>query len=156
MKADQESHRISRISFAVYTALHIFNLLFILHNIYKYVIGLKMKQPLIWMFYLFLLLETVLKIIEFSLSIVYPDPNYQSRQAAVIFWINISGLVTAFFIEMILVLTMHTLALSLKLILQEINLQNMKRHKRNALIFMIIYAFIYIVSSAYLWTLTVK
>ena len=59
-----------------FEALHASNVLFIAHNIYKYVIGLRMKRVQIWMFYGFLLFATSMRIVEFALRIIHPEQSY--------------------------------------------------------------------------------
>ena len=56
--------------FIVQLVFHSLNLLFILHNIYRYIIGLRMKQTLIWMFYILILVCTVLRIVQVGLLMV--------------------------------------------------------------------------------------
>ena len=63
----------SRIVFAIFVALFLFNILFILHNIYKYVIGLKMKETLVVLFYALLLAGTLARAIEYCLKIANPE-----------------------------------------------------------------------------------
>ena len=58
-----------RISIIVYSIIIFFSVLFILHNIYRYVIGLKMKRPLIWMFYIFLLVANIMNLTDYAYQI---------------------------------------------------------------------------------------
>ena len=61
----------------IFEICHISIALFIVHNIYKYVIGLKMKQPLIWLFYLLLLAFSISNLIDAAYSIRYPEKTVQ-------------------------------------------------------------------------------
>ena len=60
----------SCIAFAVLFAL---NLLFTIHNIVRYILGLKMKQKLIVIFYVMISLASFFRIIEFILRAALPD-----------------------------------------------------------------------------------
>ena len=61
-----------RITNIIFELCHVFLALFIVHNIHKYVIGLKMKQPLIWVFYILQLAYTIINIIDTAYSIRNP------------------------------------------------------------------------------------
>ena len=63
---------IRRVLDIIFALLQIFNMLFIFHNIYKYVVGLKMKRLMIWLFYIMLLVTTILDIILFVYQLVHP------------------------------------------------------------------------------------
>ena len=89
----------------IYIVLHFLNLLFILHNMFRYILGLKMQRPLILTFYTILLIATTLRIIEFILRLVYPE----QRDYTVInpvFLFNQMALFASMSVELTLILTM--------------------------------------------------
>ena len=94
---------------------------FILHNICRFIIGLKMNKPLIVVFYFLILLVTVFRIAEFSLRLENLGNDLIETSLA-IFYANTFALFIAFCVELTLILTMHWLTLSLKLICGEIDL----------------------------------
>ena len=118
--------------------LHFLNLLFILHNIWKYVYGLKMKRPLIVIFYSLMFLTTVSRIIEFILRIANPEQSTQYTQIAIYNVFNFASLAASYTI-LTLVLTMHWLSLTLKLLLGEISLRSMRRSERTGIGFTVAY-----------------
>ena len=89
-----------------------------------------MKRLLIWMFYLFLLLTTILRTIEFGASIIFPDEDIKDTSIALkIFYVNYAALQASFFVELTLILTIFTLFISLKLILNEISIERVKKQE---------------------------
>ena len=73
----EEELQFLRVINIIFEICHICIALFIVHNIIKYVIGLKMKQPLIWVFYLLLLAFSVSNLIDAAYSIKYPEKTVQ-------------------------------------------------------------------------------
>ena len=59
--------------YIAYLVLHCLIAAFILHNVYKYVHGLKMTQPLITAFYAMILFGQICRIIEYAGFIKYED-----------------------------------------------------------------------------------
>ena len=115
MGPDQEELKLKRIACIITVVFHVLNLLFIVHNIFRYVIGLKMKRLLIWTFYILVLIGTLLRIIEFSLYIPKPD-----RDDNFTYTFDDYAAVATMFVELTLILTIHRLYLALKLLLGEI------------------------------------
>ena len=114
------------VSNILYEVISVFNILFIVHNIYRYVIGLRMDKPLIWIFYILLLLLTIMNTIEFYYQIEYPtvDNKFAGYSDDRVGFLAIQmgeGIIVT------LILTMHKLELALKLILGQINLNSMKK-----------------------------
>ena len=112
----------------VFEILHVFIVLFIIHNIFKYVIGLKMKRPLIWIFYILLFIAGILRIVEFSVLIVHPE---QSSHYSMQFLYQISqyGTILSVFVALVLILTMHKLELAIKILQGLESLDGTKRQE---------------------------
>ena len=70
MAFSEDHKQLIRTVYIAYVTFHVFNLFFILHNISRYVIGLKMNRPLIVTFYVLILVGTLLRIIEYSLRLM--------------------------------------------------------------------------------------
>ena len=132
----------------IYIVLHFLNLLFILHNMFRYILGLKMQRPLILTFYTILLIATTLRIIEFILRLIYTE---QSDYADPVFLFNQMALFASMSVELTLILTMQRLALGLRLILGEINICVIKRQQRHGIWLTILFAGTFLVLGFYLW-----
>ena len=89
-----------------YTFLFGMNLLFIVHNIYKYIYGLRMKQTLILTFYSLLLLSTVTRIAEFCSRGFHPEHGFYPQEDTFITYINAFALTFMICVELTLILTM--------------------------------------------------
>ena len=113
-----EISRLERIIGIINTLLHSVNLIFILHNIYKYVIGLRMKHQLIWMFYTLVLLGTIFRISEFTFSTIYPEDKTRIEADILNIFVT-AGLSISIYVELTLILTIHRLTLALKFLLGE-------------------------------------
>ena len=74
-----------------------------------------MKRPLIWIFYIFLFIAGILRIVEFSVLIVHPE---QSSHYSMQFLYQISqyGTILSVFVALVLILTMHKLELAIKIL----------------------------------------
>ena len=132
-----------------YEVLHVFNLMFILHNIYRYVIGLKMNRPLILAFYLLLLISTILRVIEFGFWIArtFTDKLYETP----IFYAGSSALAASMGVELVLILTMHRLSLSLQLLVGKINQRELQKGEYCGLVVIIAFSSIILCYSLYYW-----
>ena len=71
-----------------FVALFSVNLLFIVHNIVRYVFGLRMKQTLIVVFYAILLVNQCLRILEFTLRALFADKGFLPNIDRKIFYAN--------------------------------------------------------------------
>ena len=58
------------------TSLFFVNFVFIIHNLYKYIYGLKIYRPLIVIFYMLITLSTICRISEFVCRAVDPEHSY--------------------------------------------------------------------------------
>ena len=84
----------------------VFNLLFILHNIYKYIIGLRIKKTMILLLYILLLFGTFVRTIEFGMKIVDPWHSFLPMSKP-IFYTGTTALTLMICVEITLILTMH-------------------------------------------------
>ena len=131
---------VGRITYPVYEAMFVFNIFFILHNIFRYIIGLKMKETLIVLFYVILLLGTVLRAIEYCFKIMDPVHSFVPVSREIYISSSISFTVMIL-VEIILILTMYRLMLSLKLVEGKIDKDHMRRAECIAIGFtLLIYA----------------
>ena len=94
--------QIARAVFIIYEVLFILNLAFIMHNVYKFVIGLQMKRPLIITFYILIFLGTVFRIVEYGFRIYQAD----QFETLVIDYANTFALYVSICVELTLLLTM--------------------------------------------------
>ena len=108
-----------------------------------------MRRPLIWMFYLLLLLATLTRILEFGLSIPNPDDILDSMAGA-IFYLSSIAVFVSMCVELTLILTMNRLSLSLKLISGELGLHQMKQRETAGLYLTLLYACIFLGLLSYL------
>ena len=131
------------IGYILIVAMHLFNLVFIVHNIYKYVIGLNMNRYLIVTFYILTLLSTLTIITEFSFQTASIS-NLAPFKSATIFYTNALGLLLGICIELVLILTIHRLTLALRLIMEHINLAELRKAERVGFIVTIVLAVIYL------------
>ena len=129
---------VGRITYPVYEAMFAFNILFILHNIFRYIIGLKMKETLIVLFYVILLLGTVLRAIEYCFKIMDPEHSFVPVSREIYISSKISFTVMIL-VEIILMLTMYRLTLSLKLVEGKIDIGQMRRAECIVLGFTLVY-----------------
>ena len=90
--------------------------MFVLHNVYKYLYGLKMRKPLISAFYAVLLLGQICRIVEFSGFIKYRDSMTLSRPEGIVLYAWNLSFLASLNIMLILILTMHRLYLALNLV----------------------------------------
>ena len=149
MGANSEEIKVIRILCLGYTACFFLNLIFTLHNIFRYILGLKMKKKLILLFYSFLVIHNVLRIIEFCFRTAQPNNNFEPDESLSIFYLSSLALTTQIGIELILILTMHRLFLALRLINGKINKNQAKSRECIGLILTIIYACIYAAFQSY-------
>ena len=87
----------------------IFNVIFIVHNIYKYIIGFRMKQKLIVAFYVLILMSTLARIAEFCARTFHPTHGFFPNEDIFILYINVFALTLLICVELTLILTMHRL-----------------------------------------------
>ena len=125
-----------RIVYIVNEVFTVFNLLFIIHNIYKYVFGLKMQKPLIVTFYSLILLGTILRIILLGLYIANPLDHPFSNET--IFYLEKGSLFVFVCLELILIQTMHKLKLCLRQLMEEITEDSVKNSEKAGFGFAII------------------
>ena len=95
-----------RAAYIICELCFIFNLFFILHNIYKYIIGLKIKKTLILLFYILSLFGTFLRAIEFGVKIADPWHSFLPM-SKLIFFTGSTALTFTISVEITLILTMH-------------------------------------------------
>ena len=139
---DRSSHvHLLRIVYIINEVLTVFNLLFIIHNIYKYVFGLKMQKPLIVTFYVLILLGTVLRIIILGLYIVNPEDNFLNNEP--VFYAERIALFVFICIELILIQTMHKLRLCLRQLMDEIAEDAVENSEKAGLVFAIVFGSIF-------------
>ena len=116
MVFNQEQVDYIRLVYIFYEVLSIFNLLFILNNIFRYVIGLKMTKTLIVIFYVLIFVGTLLRIIEYGFWISDTSGNLVKKSNQVYYADNFS-LIAQVFVELTLMMTMHRLYLAIRIIL---------------------------------------
>ena len=97
----------------VMTVLFIVNLAFILHNLFRYIIGLKIWRPLIVIFYAFILITTVLRIIEALVRIFQTETAFFGVKKKFYRLDQEIAMFTVVCIGLILIFTMYQLTLSL-------------------------------------------
>ena len=131
------------IGYILIVALHIFNLLFIVHNIYRYVIGLNMKRYLIVTFYALTLISTLTRIAEFSFQTASIS-KFVSNKSATIFYTNALALLLGICIELVLILTIQRLTLALRFIIEDIHLARLRQAERSGLVITITLAVVYL------------
>ena len=105
-----------RITCTIFALLFVINLIFIIHNLVRFIFGLRMKQNLILAFYSTILIGQIFRITEFSLRAVFPDrcflPNLDFRILAA----ELLGSTASVAVELILIQTMLKLSLALRLL----------------------------------------
>ena len=121
MEIDPELILPLRIVFAIFVALFVLNIFFILHNIHRYIIGLKMKETLVVLFYALLLVGTSARAVEYCLKIVDPGKSGEHESKA-IFYTGSLALTIMVMFEVVMIVTMLRLTLSLKLMRGKIDL----------------------------------
>ena len=82
MKLSDSQVETLRIINIVITVLFLFILGFILHNLYRYIYGLKIYRPLIVIFYTLIFIDVILRIIEASVRIFETRTAFFSRKQA--------------------------------------------------------------------------
>ena len=100
--------------------LFVGNLIFILHNICRYIIRLKICQTLIISFYVMVILATSFRIVEISAKIRDPSSGFFPMER----YIEILMTCALFFMigtGLTLIVTMHQLSLTLKTISSQKN-----------------------------------
>ena len=132
----------------------ILNLIFIAHNIYKYVFGLRMKQTLIVTFYILIFVGTLCRIAEFCARAFHPEHGFYPKEDTFILYINSFALTLMICVELTLILTMHRLQLGLKLITGKITHQEVKRKECVAWLITAAFLFIYLVGETSVQYLT--
>ena len=100
----------------IYTFCLTINLFFIIHNICRYIMLQKMNQALIIIFYGLLLMQNILRLVEFSFRTALPEQNFFPNENIVIQSADNSAIVMMVFVEITLILTMHRLYLALQLV----------------------------------------
>ena len=111
-----------------------------------------MNRPLILVFYILLLITTILRATEFAFRIATTDPEttaYYVNLTA--FYLNEFGLFFVICVEITLILTMHRLLLSLKLLLGETSVEKMKNQECIGLVLALMYASICFAISLATW-----
>ena len=87
--------------------LFLINLVFILHNMYRYVYGLKIYGSLIVIFYVLILVSTTCRIVETIVRMVQPDHAFFGGSNIVGHSAEETALVTIICLGFILIITMH-------------------------------------------------
>lgn len=151
MVFNQEQVDYIRLVYIFYEVLSIFNLLFILNNIFRYVIGLKMTKTLIVIFYVLIFVGTLLRIIEYGFWISDTSGNLVKKSNQVYYADNFS-LIAQVFVELTLMMTMHRLYLAIKIILGQISLNSMKRAEKIGLVFIIVLSLMFLFFEVFSWT----
>ena len=123
MDYSAEERKFLRVANIIFEICYVLIVLFIVHNIIKYVIGLKMRQPLIWAFYILLLTFTVSNMIDAANSIKYPAETLQIFGLWSEFELGLFGNFTCLCMVITLILTVNKLQLALKLLIGQINLR---------------------------------
>ena len=149
MDPEQDQDKFKRIGLVAIVISNSLALVFIFHNIYRYVIGLQMRQPLIWMFYILILVCTILRIIQFSLLIYNLELDFFTNSTALV--IHQLVVSAAIYVELTLMLTMHKLCIALKLILGEISQYEVKRAERHGIRFVLSYALVCLAFDLLIW-----
>ena len=100
--------------------LFLINLVFILHNMYRYIYGLKIYGSLIVIFYVLILVSTICRIVETIVRILQPGKAFFSSTNVVGHSAEETALASVVCLGFILIITMHQLTMSLQAIRYEI------------------------------------
>ena len=103
------------------------NFIFIMHNLYKYIYGLKIYRTLIVIFYILITLSTACRIFQYVCRALDPENSYFGGQSK---YEQISGEIALFFmicIGLTLIATMYQLTMSLQIVLGEISEEQLAR-----------------------------
>ena len=103
------------------TALFLFNMICIVHNICRYIIGLKIYRFLIVVFYVLILTTTLLRIFESSVRTIDPSHSFSGSKLQSVNICQELALFGVICIGFILIVTMYQLSLSLRLALLQVN-----------------------------------
>ena len=141
MKIDKDLLRNICIGF---TVLFFINLLFIVHNIVRYVYGLGMRQNLVVMFYIMISLTTVSRIVEFTFRAIDPENSFPPNVDVRIIFAEDFAATFSVCVEIVLTLTMLKLCLALKLINGSIDLEQVKKWECLSIILVVAYIIDYI------------
>ena len=106
------------------------NLVFIVHNIYRYVYSLKMNQTLIVTFYALILMVTLARVVEFVTRAFDPKHGFFPNESSLIVSLEFIRSFLTIGIELTLVLTIHKLLHGLKLVSGYMNNSLIKRKDR--------------------------
>ena len=122
-----------------FVALFSVNLLFIVHNIVRYVFGLRMKQTLIVVFYAILLVNQCLRILEFTLRALFADRGFLPNIDRKIFYANCFSAISSVLLELVLIMTMFKLYLALRLIQGSLDHNQARKREYILLIFLTLF-----------------
>ena len=111
---DTEVTNLRIISF-LNTILFVTTLGFIIHNLYRYIIKLKIFRPLIVLFYVFLLLSMIFRLIEFAMFMTEPSNSYWPPNKITVLMTGIA-LFFMVCVGFVLMLSMHQLSVTIRVI----------------------------------------
>ena len=115
MKLSDAEVRNLRIICFLNTILFVTTLCFVIHNLYRYIIKLKIFRPLIVLFYVFLLLSMIFRLIEFAMFMTEPSSSYWPLNKITVLMTGIA-LFFMVCVGFVLMLSMHQLSVTIRVI----------------------------------------
>ena len=92
---------------AITAGLFLLNLVFIIHNIFRYVYGLKIYRSLVMIFYVLIVISTFFRIVEAITRANNPQKAFFGQKDNLLLFSQEAALVTIVCIGLLLVVTMY-------------------------------------------------
>ena len=122
-------------------------------SLFRYIFGLKMKETLIVSFYVLIALGTSLRAVETYMKITDPEHSYLSLSRPQ-FYLGTAALTAMICVEIVLMLTMHKLTLSLKMLNGQISYKQMLWSERALVGLSIVYLMVFLAFIVYFAIIT--